>query len=359
MKGKILNYYAGGNTARGFVSFYSSILQNVNNVYVLNGYGDRFSTKVLKIIGNEYLAKGYDIEVINSTVDIEALEGIVIPEKSVAVVVEKGIHGENLASAHPNVKYIDLKGAFDLKAINAKHSVVTEKTNKILAKFKEAHNCFDIALKIHDEWEKIYISNMDFSKANTLTNEIIDMLLGNAPNKLSKSNCVVDKYLGGSTSIGSHDYVPNITDGLKRYFIKGRPGTGKSTILKKIGKRAFEKGYDVEIYHCGFDPYSLDMIIVRELKFAIFDSTAPHEYFPSEPSDEVIDVYEKLIVAGTDEKYEVELNDIVKRYKEQVGYGVKKLEDAKILKDEIEDIYENAFNEVKGDKIIKQIKDIL
>ena len=34
--------------------------------------------------------------------------------------------------------------------------------------------------------------------------------------------------------------------------------------------------FDVEIYHCGFDPHSLDMVIVREVGIAIFDSTSPH-----------------------------------------------------------------------------------
>ena len=40
-------------------------------------------------------------------------------------------------------------------------------------------------------------------------------------------------------------------------------------MLKKLAKVAEEKGFDVEVYHCGFDPNSLDMVIVRELGFAI------------------------------------------------------------------------------------------
>lgn len=356
MKGKILNYYGGGNTASGFVDFYSSILSKVTKVYELKGDGDRFNTKILKIIGNRYLAKGYDIEVIHSTVDIEALEGIIVPKENIAIVVDKGVHGVSLKSQGLVAEEIDLQGAFDLEKLSYKKGIIEKNTNKILEKFRESHNYFNKALKIHDEWEKIYIANMDFEKINILTEETIDKLLGKAENKNTNNNLAIDRYFGGSTPIGSHDYVPNITEGVKRYFIKGRPGTGKSTMLKKIAKKAEEKGYDVEIYHCGFDPNSLDMVIVRELNFAIFDSTSPHEYFPSKDSDEIIDVYEKCVVAGTDEKYENELNDIVKRYKEQVGYGVKALEAAKLLKNEIDDIYEEAFDEVEGNKIIGEIK---
>lgn len=356
MKGKILNYYGGGNTAKGFVNFYSSILSKANNIYVLKGYSDRYNTKLLKIIGNSYLAKGYDIEVINSTVDVEVLEGIIIPKENLAVVIEKVIDGISLTAKDIIVEYLELYKAFDLKKISDKKAIIESTNTNILKEFEESHNYFSKALKIHDEWEKIYIANMDFKKADILTEEIINNLLGKAENKNIDKNLIVDRYLGGSTPIGPHDYVPNITEGTKRYFIKGRPGTGKSTILKKLAKKAQKKGYDVEVYHCGFDPNSLDMVIVRELGFAIFDSTAPHEYFPSKESDEIIDVYEKLITPGTDEKYEEELNDIVKRYKEQIGNGVKALEKAKILKDQIEDIYEEYFDEVEGDKLIEEIK---
>jgi hypothetical protein len=356
MKGKILNYYGGGNTAKGFVNFYSSILSKSNNIYVLKGCSDRYNTKLLKVIGNSYLAKGYDIEVINSTIDIEAIEGILIPKEEIAIVIEKVIDGASLKSKDITIEYLELDKAFDLKKIEDKKAIIESINNNILKKFEESHNYFSRALKIHDEWEKIYIANMDFKKADILTEKIINNLLGKAKDKNTDKSFTVDRYLGGSTPIGPHDYVPNITEGTKRYFIKGRPGTGKSTILKKLAKKAKEKGYDVEVYHCGFDPNSLDMVVVRELGFTIFDSTAPHEYFPSKDSDEIIDVYEKFITPGTDEKYEEELNDIVKRYKEQVGNGVKALEKAKILKDQIEDIYEEAFDEVQGDKLIEEIK---
>ena len=36
----------------------------------------------------------------------------------------------------------------------------------------------------------------------------------------------------------------------RRYLIKGGPGTGKSTFMKKIAKDASEQGYSVEYYRC-------------------------------------------------------------------------------------------------------------
>ena len=85
--------------------------------------------------------------------------------------------------------------------------------------------------------------------------------------------------------------------------IIGHTGSGKSTLLKKLMVHAQMKGLDVEVYHCGFDPNSLDMILLPELDTVIFDSTAPHEYFPSRENDVVVDMYKELITEGTDETY--------------------------------------------------------
>ncbi|WP_338379148.1 hypothetical protein, partial [Enterococcus faecium] len=175
---------------------------------------------------------------------------------------------------------------------------------------------------------------MDFDKANNLTEEIIEKLFKG--HHVDKQADVRHRYLGAATPKGAVDFVPNLTEGLeKRYLIKGRPGSGKSTMLKKIAAEAESRGFDTEIYHCGFDPHSLVMIVVRELGFAIFDSTAPHEYFPERDSDEIIDMYGTIIAPGTDEKYEAEIKDVSKRYRENMNKAIASLAKAKSLHGEL------------------------
>ena len=62
----------------------------------------------------------------------------------------------------------------------------------------------------------------------------------------------------------------------------------------------------------------IDMVVVRELDFCIFDSTSPHEYFPSRTGDEIIDIYKAAVVPGTDEKYAARLTDAAGEYKAEV-----------------------------------------
>ncbi len=165
------------------------------------------------------------------------------------------------------------------------------------------------------------------------------------------------RFLGAATPKGAVDFVPNLTEGLPhRYFIKGRPGSGKSTMLKKLAKVAEEKGFEVEVYHCGFDPNSLDMVIVRELGFAIFDSTAPHEYFPSREGDEIIDMYALIVTPGTDEKYAEEIRDVSIQYKAKMNEAMSFLAKAKSVRDKLERIYIAAMDFSKVDAYKEEIQ---
>lgn len=60
------------------------------------------------------------------------------------------------------------------------------------------------------------------------------------------------------------------------YIIKGGPGTGKSTFMKKIKGEAERRGIFSYVYLCSSDTNSLDGIIIPEISAAIVDGTAPH-----------------------------------------------------------------------------------
>lgn len=64
------------------------------------------------------------------------------------------------------------------------------------------------------------------------------------------------------------------------YILKGGPGCGKSTFMKKLGKAAKEKGYSCEYFHCSSDPESLDGIIIKDKRIAVIDGTSPHAAEP-------------------------------------------------------------------------------
>lgn len=78
-------------------------------------------------------------------------------------------------------------------------------------------------------------------------------------------------------------YILSQNEANKIYTIKGGPGTGKSSFMKRIGHYLVDQGLDVEFFHCSSDPNSLDGICIPSLQVAMVDGTAPHIIDPINP----------------------------------------------------------------------------
>jgi len=95
----------------------------------------------------------------------------------------------------------------------------------------------------------------------------------------------------------------------KVYYIKGGPGSGKSTFMRSIAERAEQ----AEIIHCSGDPQSIDGVILPFQNTIIFDATSPHSHEPQYPGigGEIIDfgiiwksecINKNIIVSLTEQK---------------------------------------------------------
>lgn len=69
----------------------------------------------------------------------------------------------------------------------------------------------------------------------------------------------------------------------KIYIIKGGPGTGKASFMKRAAEYAEKKGLHVERYYCSSDTRSLDGIRIPQIGTAMLDGTAPHTADPVFP----------------------------------------------------------------------------
>ena len=65
----------------------------------------------------------------------------------------------------------------------------------------------------------------------------------------------------------------------KIYILKGGPGTGKSSLMKRLGLYFLNKGLAVDFIHCSSDTNSLDGVVIDN-KIAVVDGTAPHVIEP-------------------------------------------------------------------------------
>ena len=89
---------------------------------------------------------------------------------------------------------------------------------------------------------------------------------------------------GNNSSRGFYSYYESGLSGMERiYILKGGPGTGKSSLMRRLGEAFLTRGFDVEFWQCSSDNDSLDGILVPVLKAAMIDGTAPHIVDPRYP----------------------------------------------------------------------------
>ena len=94
---------------------------------------------------------------------------------------------------------------------------------------------------------------------------------------------------GGNTSQGFYSRFAHILprDKVRRKIIlKGGPGVGKSTLMRRVAEYLQGMQMEVEVFHCSSDPDSLDGIAAPDLGFAVIDGTAPHMMDPVLPGAE-------------------------------------------------------------------------
>lgn len=86
---------------------------------------------------------------------------------------------------------------------------------------------------------------------------------------------------GGFVSLFDELYNPSGTG--RCYIIKGGPGTGKSSFMKRLAEKAENLGHSCEYIYCASDPSSLDGIIIPSLEVCFADGTSPHVIEPKYP----------------------------------------------------------------------------
>lgn len=95
---------------------------------------------------------------------------------------------------------------------------------------------------------------------------------------------MLEKYfLAANSCQGFISFFENqysVSDGWRAYIIKGGPGTGKSSFMRKIAAIGENYGHSPVLCPCSSDPDSLDAVIFEDKKIIIFDGTPPHTVEP-------------------------------------------------------------------------------
>ncbi len=170
----------------------------------------------------------------------------------------------------------------------------------------------------------------------------------------------LDFFLGVTSPSGFCSYFNEITDykqNWRNYIIKGGPGTGKSSLMKKIANKLYDHPSNVELIHCSSDPYSLDGVISYDDNFAIFDGTAPHVVEPLYPG--VFETNVNLSEFWDESKLSTHSDTIIKLFKKNKEFHERNLRFLKAASQIINDNFQLVLKNTNTSKIYKLAKRIV
>jgi len=356
---KVKNYYAGSNSSVGFYSLYDEALKGLDKIFILKGGPGTGKSTFMRKIGLALMDKNYNLEYLHCSSDNQSIDGIIVPELGLGFV--DGTAPHVIEPRYPGVveQVIDLGQFRNDHYLQQYKDVIISTTDQISENFHAAYEIFAEAKKIHLKREDIYLSSMDFNKANKVTDQLIETIFSKDFTR-EENPTIKKRFFGASTPKGAVNFIENITEDInKRYIIKGRSGSGKSTVMKKIGKVAEEKGLSVEYFPCAFDPSSIDMVIIPSLSVVVLDGTAPHVVDPFRMNDEVVDMFKLCMDSTIETTHETELSELNTAYKSKMALGTNFLSEAKRLHDNLEAYYKEAMDfrviDEKREEIIRKL----
>ncbi|MFW5981647.1 MAG: PRK06851 family protein [Halanaerobiaceae bacterium] len=337
----VRNFFPGGNTPKGFYSYYKYLPYEAEKIYIIKGGPGTGKSTFMKDIGNTLFKQGYDLEYHWCSSDNNSLDGIVIPELKIAFLDGTAPHTTD--PKYPGVidKIINLGDFRNDKALEKNKKDILKLTNEISLKFSQAYSYLGAAYKIYKHWKSYYQNCRDKSKYNDLLTKLSNNNLNHSSLDIGKERHL---FASAITPAGSINHLESLCADIgERIIIKGSPGTGKSDLIENYCREVAKYNYYILYLHCPLEPEKLDAAIIPELDTALIIGTPPHYFEANNTKDRSINLLETCKLDYIKE-YNGEILDAEKLYEDMMKRVYYFLRNAKSLHDQLEGYYINSMD---------------
>lgn len=274
-KGSIKEVFPGGNTYKGFHSFYDYIISQdeANRIFCIKGGPGVGKSSFMKAIAKEFVDLGCDVELHHCSSDNNSLDGVVIKQAKVALLDGTAPHVVDPKNPGAVDEILNFGEFWSEEGFKVERGTILSLNKEVKDLFNSSYHYLASAKEMQDDIETAVEEAADKAKFNKLLLDLKAELTDSVEEtgKAGKERHLFDS---ANTPDGLLDYIETIIkDSYKCCFFKGQYTKGISEILSAIAKSYMLKGYDVEIYHQALNPERIQTVLVEQLEIAFTDNS--------------------------------------------------------------------------------------
>jgi ABC-type lipoprotein export system ATPase subunit len=346
--GNTKEYFAGGNTMRGFHSLFHYIPgPDTKRLIIIKGGPGTGKSTLMKQVGQRAREKGMDTELFYCSSDNQSLDGLSVPELGFAMVDGTAPHviDPKIPGAYDEI--VNLGDCWDAGALRPRKDEIAAVIQQNSEWFVQAYQYLRESAVVMDKMRHYMRLAMDDDALTKMTHHLLRELVAALPPASEKAQ---SRHLfgGAITPAGLVNFYPSILEDVERfYLLTGDPGSGKSTLLRQVYETVTRAGHSTQVYHCAFDPERLDAVVIPVIKTAFVKISYPHSFSlpPVHPVKEqytlALSRYSRVsaLRASTTERAESQ-----ERFWYLLGKAVEMIRSAKRNHDQLEDYYIEAMD---------------
>jgi hypothetical protein len=265
-RGKIRYVFTSSNTSAGFVTFIPDLIKGLRKLYVLKGPPGSGKSTFIRLVGESLLEQGFEIEFWVSPLDLVNPEGVYIPRLEAAVI--NGSLQQPVDPPYPGItgQIVNLDAYLNRAALQPHSRAVMSLVDQIEEHQQSAFHLLKQAGRVKEELKKEIAVHLSMERIQQVIDGLANAIFQQQPGEKHY-------FASAVTAEGIVNYIDEISkDCRQRYILKGPPGSGKSTIIQELARRARAGDFFLEYYHCGFEAENLSMVIIRNLEIALIDA---------------------------------------------------------------------------------------
>lgn len=342
---KTRHIFAGGNTSKGFFSYFNYILdlKEAEKFYILKGGPGTGKSTFMKYIGSEAIRKGYDVEYFHCASDSHSLDGVLIPDLKVAMVDGTAPHA--IEPIYPGVveQIVNLGDFWDTSALTEYKDRVFLGKKEVKFNFARAYRYLRAAADLCEDNKEINIKYADYRKVKKLTCDLIEELffspdIENMPDKEGSERRL---FASAITPDGVVHHLDSVLNTNKIYGLVGEKGMGTDIVLEKVKEEAINRGYSVECFYCALLPDELEHLIIPELDISL---TTMNKYHKTKLNIQKYFYFEEFVDTAARKAYGDALNENDKQIDTLIKRAIESIVKAKKFHFEMEKYYAPAMD---------------